>query len=116
MKIILPRVENEDDPTIYLLALKELWMERLREISNGVAQMLGTLGNDFGVVIRYLRNALKVWFVPLFNSQPVIKRPLAEEPIPKDKWFSPSDLMAFSAPPLDQVHDEPTILLGPRCT
>jgi hypothetical protein len=116
MKIVLPRVEKEDDPTIYLLALKEAWMERLRGISNDVADLLGTLGNDFGIEIRYLRNVLRVWFVPLFESKPVIKQSLAEEPIPKDKWFTPSDLMAFSAPPLDQVQNEPAILFGPECT
>jgi hypothetical protein len=115
IKIVLPRIENEDDPTIYLLALKELWMERLRGISNDVAHLLGTLGNDFGIEIRYLRNVLRVWFVPLFEAKPVTKRPLAEEPIPKDKWFTPSDLMAFSAPPIDQVQNEVAILFGPEC-
>jgi hypothetical protein len=78
--------------------------------------LLETLGNDFGVEIRYLRNVLRVWFVPLFESKPVIKRPLAEEPIPKDKWLTPSDLMAFSTPPVDQVQDEVAILFGPECT
>jgi hypothetical protein len=83
MSITLPRVENEEDPTIYLLALKELWMIRLREISNGVVQWLESLGNDFGVQMRYLYNSLRVWFVPLASFQAGVKRPLAEEPIPK---------------------------------
>jgi hypothetical protein len=97
-------------------SFKELWMNCLREISNGAAQMLETLGNDFGVEIRYLRNTLRVWFVPLFDSRPAFRRPLAEEPIPKDKWFTSSDLMAFSAPSLEQAQNEPTILFGPGHT
>jgi hypothetical protein len=116
MSIVLPKVENEADPTVYLLALKEMWMIKLRGISNGVAQTLETFGNDFGVEVRYLFNSLRVWFVPIPSFNAGIKRPLAEEPTPKDKWYSPSDLMVFSAPPIDQVREEPTILFGPGCT
>jgi hypothetical protein len=112
MNIILPKVENEEDPTIYLLALKELWIIRLRQISNGVAQCLESIGNDFGVQMRYLYNSLRVWFVPLVSFQAGVRRPLAEEPIPKDKWYSPSDLMAFTSP-VAQVREEPSIIFGP---
>jgi hypothetical protein len=40
MSIKLQPVPGDEDPSIYLRVLKEMWMERLREISNGVAQML----------------------------------------------------------------------------
>jgi hypothetical protein len=117
MNIVLQPVPGDEDPTIYLLVLKEAWMERLREISNGVAQNLETLGNDFGTQLRYLYNCLRVWFVPLASTSEV-KRPLAEEPCPKDKWYTWSDLMAFTHPPLpdDQIKGEdPAILFGPGC-
>jgi hypothetical protein len=116
MSIVLPKAENEEDPTIYLIALKDMWMNRLRGISNGVAQILESFGNDFGVETRYLYNALGVWFVPQVSFDAVIRWPLAEEPISKDKWYSPSDLMAFSAPPLEIVREEPSILFGHGCT
>jgi hypothetical protein len=60
MNVTLPRVENGEDPTIYLIVLKELWMIRLRETSNGVAQCLESIGNEFGVQMRYLYNSLRV--------------------------------------------------------
>jgi hypothetical protein len=112
MNITLPKVENEEDPTIYLQALKEMWMIRLREISNGIAQCPELLGDEFGIQMRYLYNSLRVWFVPIISWQAGVKRPLAEEPIPKDKWFSLSDLMAFT-PPVAQVREEPSIIFGP---
>jgi hypothetical protein len=44
-----------------------------------------------------------------------IDRSLAEDPCPKDKWYSPTDLMVFSYPPLpdDQIDELPTMLFGP---
>jgi hypothetical protein len=91
-----------------------MWMQRLREISNGVAQLLETLGDNFGVVTRYLYNGLRVWFAPMLSLQDGVKRPLAEEPLSKDKWYSWTDLMAFTHParPDDQTLEEPTILFG----
>jgi hypothetical protein len=92
-------------------------LERLREISNGVAQNLETLGDDFGIQIRYLYNCLRVWFVPTATRDSGWKRSLAEEPCSKDKWYSPSDIMAFTHPTLpdDQIRAEPSILFGPGC-
>jgi hypothetical protein len=117
MNLTLQPIPEDDDPTIYLLDLKELWMQRLREISPGVAQALESLGRDFGVVFRYLYNRLRVWYVPLVTSpqgqRPMVSRPLAEEPSPKDKWYSWTDRMAFSLPPIDQVREELSILFGP---
>jgi hypothetical protein len=89
-------------------------MERLREISNGVVQCLETLGDDFGVQIRYLSNCIVVWFLPVLSASD-IKRPLAEEPCPKDKWYSWTDPMVFTQPtqPDDQIREEPQTLFGP---
>jgi hypothetical protein len=35
MTLTLQPVPGDDDPTIYHRVLKEMWMQRLREISNG---------------------------------------------------------------------------------
>jgi hypothetical protein len=75
--------------------------------------MSATLGDDFRVETRYLYNNLRVWFCPTAVFGDRVKRPLAEDPIPKDKWYSCSDLMVFSSPPLAVVNEEPAILFGP---
>jgi hypothetical protein len=65
--------------------------------------------------MRYLFNGLRLWFVPNVSLAGGINRSLAEDPCPKDKWFSPTDLMAFSFPPLpdDQVKEFHISLFGP---
>jgi hypothetical protein len=106
---------SDDDPLTYHRVFKELWMERLRGISEGVAQSLASLGDDFGVSIRYLFNSLRVWFAPIGSIQARGNRSLAEEACPKDNWYSTSDIMAFTFPtmPDEQVREEPKILFGP---
>jgi hypothetical protein len=115
MTVTLQPVPGDDDPTMYHRVLQELWMERLRGISNGVAQNLETLGDDFGVRVRYLYNSLRVWFAPNVTILGGHTRALAEEPCPKDKWYSWTDLMAFTHPTLPdaQIREEPSILFGP---
>jgi hypothetical protein len=100
-------------PKDYAVILKNRCLQRLGEISNGVAQILGTFGDDFRIETRYLFNTVRVWSCPLGVFGNRVKRPLAEDPIPKDKWYSPLGLMAYTYPPIDEVHDEPTILFGP---
>jgi hypothetical protein len=95
--------------------LKELWMEKLKEISQGVAQCLASLGNDLGFRLLYVFNGLRIWFAPNATIQAGTNRSLAEDPCPKHRWYSTTDIMAFTFPtmPDSQVREEPTILLGP---
>jgi hypothetical protein len=113
MDLKLQPVPDDSKPEVYPTILKNMCLHRLREISNGVAQMLDSLGDEFRVETRYLFNSLRVWFCPtaVYNSR--VKRPLAEDPIPKDKWYSWTDLMAFSFPPIPEVREEPSIFFGP---
>jgi hypothetical protein len=115
MSITLQPVPGDDDPTTYHRILKELWMERLRGISQGLAQGLASMSDDFRVRVRYIFNGLRIWFVPNGAFQADTNRSLAEDPCPKDKWYSTSDLMAFAFPtmPDSQVREEPSILFGP---
>jgi hypothetical protein len=85
----------------------------MREISNGVAQWLETLGDDFRAETRYLFNSVRVWFCPTAAFGSRVKRPLAEDPTPKDKWYAGNGLMMFTFPLTDEVHEEPTIFFGP---
>jgi hypothetical protein len=114
MNLTLQPVPGDDDPLTCLRILKEMWMQRLRGISPGVAEKLETLGDDFGAKVRYPYTGLRVWFAPNGSINGGTNRSLAEEPCPKDKWYSWTDIMAFtfSTLPDAQVREEPTILFG----
>jgi hypothetical protein len=65
--------------------------------------------------MRYVFNKVRLWYVPNCSLEGGFNRSLAEEPCPKDKWISPSGLMAFSKPPIadDEIGNLPTLLFGP---
>jgi hypothetical protein len=65
--------------------------------------------------MRCVFNGLRIWFAPLATIETGQRRPFAEEPCPKDKWYSTSDIMAFTFPllPDNRIREEPTILFGP---
>jgi hypothetical protein len=72
------------------------------------------MGSNFSYQVRYKDNGLRVWFVPTQTVEEGFVRPFAEEPAAKDKWYSTSDIMAFTIPlkPDDQIHEEPRIIFG----
>jgi hypothetical protein len=65
MWVTLQPIPGEDDLTVYIMALKEAWMERLKEISESltdrIAEMVGT---DFKYKVRHTLNGIRVWYVP----------------------------------------------------
>jgi hypothetical protein len=65
--------------------------------------------------MRYVFNKRRIWYVPNDSLKARFTRSLAEEPCPKDKWYSTTDLLAFSVSPLpdDQIGNLPTLLFGP---
>jgi hypothetical protein len=110
-----PEPDDGDDPLFYLRIIKAHWMERMKHESPYVAQSLEKVGDDFGVKMKYGFNEIRIWCVPSVSLAAGFKQSLAEEPIPKDKWYSPSDLMAFSVPPLpdEEIGNLPSRLFGP---
>jgi hypothetical protein len=60
MNITLQPVPEVDDPTIYLRVIQALWLERLREVSRGLAQSIETLGDNFRYQIRYVFNGIRI--------------------------------------------------------
>jgi hypothetical protein len=112
----LDPLPGDEDPTIYLRTLKEEWMSRLRgEISERLTERIEEeVGSDFGVQVRYVFNGLRVWFSPILTCNEGFDRPFAEEPCPKDKWFSISDIIAFTIPttPDEQIQEMPRIIFG----
>jgi hypothetical protein len=113
MNLTLQGVPDDQNPATYPVILQDMCIQRLSGVSQGIAQIMATV-DSCRIETRYLYNNLRVWFCPTvaFNA---VKIPLAENPIPKDKWYSWTDLMAFTYPPVPEVHEEPTILFGPGC-
>jgi hypothetical protein len=116
MKLTIQRVEDDDIPKTYSKVIKEMWLERLQEESPYVAEPLSTLGDDFGMKMKYVYNTIRLWYVPNPSVIAGFTRSLAEEPCSKDKWYSTADLMAFSHPPIPDCHvgDLPLKLFGPH--
>jgi hypothetical protein len=101
----------------YFRVIKELLMERLRKESPYVANAFDRdhLADDFSFRMRYVFNKIRIWYVPNRSLEGGFTRSLGEEPCPKDKWFSPTDLMAVSTPPIEdsEIGNLPTLLFGP---
>jgi hypothetical protein len=113
MTLRLQAVPDDQDPATYPFILQDMCIQRLRGVSQGIAQILDSVAS-YRIETRYLYNNLRVWFCPTVAYN-IVKRPLAENPIPKDKWYSWTDLMAFTYPPVSEVHEEPSILFGSEC-
>jgi hypothetical protein len=115
MTIALQPIPNDSNPESYPRELQGLALQRLSEISPGVAQQLADM-DEFWVITRYLYSSLKVWFCSMKTFKAGVKRPLAEEPCSKDKWISWTDLMVFSLPPIHEIKEEPRTLFGPEAS
>jgi hypothetical protein len=111
MKVALFPIPDDDGPSIYLREAYGLAKERLQEI----IQEMGTLRDDFSYLMRYVMNDIRLWFVPRMAFDEGFKRPLAEEPCSKDRWYSETDLMAFTFPatPDDEIGEIPNLIFGP---
>jgi hypothetical protein len=116
MNVTLEPVPDDETPTTCHKIIKELWLERLRQVSKGLAQNIEILGDNFGYQIRYVFNSVRIWYVPTPSREEGITRPFAEESCARNKWYSTTNLMAFSFPPLpdDQVREEARIIFGPN--
>jgi hypothetical protein len=111
----LQAVPDDGDPLTYHRIIKAMRLKRMKKQSPYAASTLEPLEDDFSAKLRYLFNGIRIWCVPNVALDVEINRSLAEDPCPKDKWYSTSDLMAFSYPPLpdDQVRELPPTLFGP---
>jgi hypothetical protein len=112
MNLTLMREPNAQ-PTDYPTILKNMCIQRTKTISNGVGQWLESTGEEFRVETRYLFNTVRVWFCPTAVFGIRVKRPMAEDPSPRDKWYAGSGIMAYTFPLIEAVHEEPSILFGP---
>jgi hypothetical protein len=128
MRSVLDLLEDEDEGRAYPLALQQLWLERLHQMSSQVAEACDSVGSDFGMRMRYQGNALKVWYAPNAHIEAGLDKPLAEQPIVKDKWIHQEviphpdieegfliETTVLSYPPLEDrfVSNSAKILFGP---
>jgi hypothetical protein len=60
MTIMLQPEPEDEDPKTYPSAIQDMWLERLRGVSQGLAQQLEMLGNDFGYQVRYVFNGIRI--------------------------------------------------------
>jgi hypothetical protein len=93
----------EEVPEVYPLAIQALWLERLHDLSPKIAAECERLGTDYVFKMRCQANALRAWFTPPALAQACLTQPLAEAPIPKDKWFS-NEAMVASYSPMPDLH------------
>jgi hypothetical protein len=85
MNVTLQPVPDDEDPTTYPKIIKELWLERLRQVSKGLAQNTEMLGDNFGYQMRSVFNSVRVWYIPTPTRQEGITRRFAEESCARDK-------------------------------
>jgi hypothetical protein len=111
MNLTLDPLPEDDDGRAYAEVLRQLWLEKLRELSPRIAAECDNLGQDFSFKMRYQGNALKVWFTPTVHMLGGLDKPLAEAPVPKDKWVS-NEAVVLRCPPMpDEYADRSAALL-----
>jgi hypothetical protein len=109
-KLVIP-FESEAPDVYFPNTLMDLVIQHARLVTPEVAQLLSEI-EHFAFQTRYAFNRVRVWYCPrvlrdgtkIFGSR--IKKPLAEESIPKDKWFTAGP-MAYTTPPIADDLAEP---------
>jgi hypothetical protein len=97
-ELVLERQPDDEDLSVYLLALQNLWFERLSDLPPQIASQVQAMNVvDYRFELRYVGNRLRIWFVPAHHSFSDWK-PLIETPIPRDKWVT-NEAFALSSPP-----------------
>jgi hypothetical protein len=106
---LVPDFQPED----YVQALRDRAIEKISEFSGATAQWLDDI-TEYRVETRYSFNALRFWMCPKGAYGSRVKRPMAEDPSPRDKWYLANGVMAFTFPLLkdDEISDRTRQLFG----
>jgi hypothetical protein len=99
MNLALDPFEEDDDGKAYAPVLQHLWLSKLQRMSPQIAAECDKPERDFSYGMRYEGNALKVWFIPTANMTSGLDKPLAETPVPTDKWVS-TEAIVLTYPPM----------------
>jgi hypothetical protein len=113
-KMTLMPEEDEDEGRVYPGVLQRMWLEKLGKLCPDLARECLGYGSDFSYRMKYIRNDLRVWFIPTVLSEARRDKVLRETPTQKDKWYS-VDTLVLTFPPLQDekmVPDLARFLLG----
>jgi hypothetical protein len=98
-------------PEGYVAALGNLCFEKISEFSGATAQWFDGV-NEYRVETGYAFNGVRFWLCPKSAYGTRIKRPMAEDPSPRSKWYLANGVMAFTSPLFEEVRDAPQRLFG----
>jgi hypothetical protein len=107
---LLPDAQPEDYPVV----LRNLCIQKIQEFSSRAAQWSEGIGDQFRIETRYLFNSVRFWLCPIVAYGTRLKRPMAEDPSPRDKWYAANGVMAFTFPLVEEARDAPQVLFGPE--
>jgi hypothetical protein len=95
--LVLEPFPDDEDISVYPLALQNLWFEILSALSPQIASQVQAMNVvEYRFEMRYVGNRLRIWFVPAHPSFNDWKPPI-ETPIPRDKWVT-NEAFALSSP------------------
>jgi hypothetical protein len=98
-KMVLPREPDEDEGRIYVPILYRMWLEKLDELCPEIANRYK---------MKYIRNDLRVWFIPSVLMDGRGDKVLRETPTQKDKWYS-FDTLVLTYPPIQDERLVPNL-------
>jgi hypothetical protein len=98
-KMVLPLQPEEDEGRVYPSILKNLWLEKLGELSPAIPQVCQGFGSELRYRMKYIMNGLRVWFIPTVLYEERGDHVLREAPTQKDKWYS-FDTLVLIYPPI----------------
>jgi hypothetical protein len=102
MPMTIDTVADEPLDT-YLLNLQDQWQARIRELSPYIARCVYNAPMRFTFRMRYQGNVLRVSFTPEEIAGVGIDKPLAEAPVPRDRWVS-NEAEVLTYPPTPDEH------------
>jgi hypothetical protein len=92
---------DDDNLDVYVMALEEMWFERIPTLAPLVAeQIIAANVTNYRFETRYVGNGLKVWFTPADYKD---WKPLLESPLVRDKWVT-NEAFALSYPNVADEH------------
>jgi hypothetical protein len=90
-------------PDTYRIALQQQWKEKIRQMSQSVAQCFDNAPMKYTFKMRYQRNLLRVWFTLEDFAIAGLNEPLVEVPIVKDRGIAEEAEVMTYPPMADEI-------------
>jgi hypothetical protein len=109
-------VQLKETPEEYVVQLKEKCYQALARLSQFTQLHLADVMNRYAFRMRYQGNELRIWFAREDYRKSV--KSLAEQTLPKDRWFGPDEIEVVTFPPIEKDAAPPIAkaLFGPNIT